>query len=301
MPSGCPAGHKETSGERRLTKNYHVKEWRLFFQITSKRNEVITMKIEWNEDKTKGTLSKEDIETLQGNFDKGFGKGKDSGLKEGRSAVLSELEPLGLNAENLKDEVPKIAQTVKDVKEGKVDPKVIQESELVQNLNTQLEQKQTAFDNLQKKHDDFKARAVIDRDLGNLANEFNAVDGKSKQVVELFKMEHDVVVGEDGKLTIKKDGNVLFDTNKGEPLSNKEIFETFTKDNPHLFKANGQAGGSGGGGTAVPSGAKLSDLKTPEQKTKFIQEHGSEAYRKLVDADLAERTKQITEGTQING
>ena len=74
------------------------------------------IQIEWSEDKTKATISKEDLEKLQANFDKGYGKGIEQGKKE----VLKHLSFLDVNEENFAEKIGKMKQTLTDLQNGKI-------------------------------------------------------------------------------------------------------------------------------------------------------------------------------------
>lgn len=250
------------------------------------------MNIKWNEDKTQATLTKADLEALQANsqnnFDKGYGKGAESGRKE----MLQNFAPLGINGDDLDGSISKIKETLEKFEKGQIPPEKLQESDVVKNLTSkledlkqQLEQKNGAYQTLESNFDTFKEETLVDSALSALASKHKALPEMDKKVAALFKMDYSIEVGDGNKLIIKQpNGNRLFDES-GSEAGLDYAFSQFAAANKPFFSANGQSGGSGGNGNGVPSGISRKDLKTPESKAAFVAEHGFEAYQKMVVAD----------------
>lgn len=247
------------------------------------------IQIEWSEDKTKATISKEDLEKLQANFDKGYGKGIEQGKKE----VLKHLSFLDVNEENFAEKIGKMKQTLTDLQNGKIPEDIkakLKDMDLVKDLQQKLEEKQKALEKVQNEFVSFKKRSLIDGKLLELAQKSNAID--PNDVAALFKQNYIVELTDDEKIVVKnQNGNVMF-TETGDEMGLEHVFEKFSKEKAHLFKATDR-GGSGGGGAGIPAGVTLKDLKADENKLhQFIQTHGMEAYKKLVDAELAQKQEE---------
>lgn len=244
----------------------------------------MSIKIEWNEDKTKATISKDYLETLQGNFDKGFGKGKESGRKEGREEVLSAVKPLGITEENLETAPKTIAEDLTKFRSGKIDPKILEESDVVKNLKEQLEKKDAHAKKLEESYNSFRQSQLIDSKIKDLAAENKAVD--ISDVLTSFKQNYSIELGKDDNIVIKNEKGTPLFNDKGDELTLSDVFKQFSAKKPHLFQAGGQNGGSGGGGGTPPSNVKFADLKTDADKAKYVEQHGLEAYQKLVQQNF---------------
>jgi hypothetical protein len=250
------------------------------------------MEIQWNDDHTLATISKDDLEILQGNFNKGYAKGTEKGRKE----VAALLEPLGIDPENVEEGLKAHRQKIKELEEGKTKSKIT-ETEAVKQLNEKIEslqeqfsKKSAAYDDLQKEGNRFKDEMLIERELLSLAGNETHQAVNPKQAMLLFRQDYGVEIGEDNKLVIKNgNGNTMFNEH-GDELTLPEIFKKFSADNGHLFKAGGSRGGSGGGpgDGKGPAGVKYSDLKGDAEKTKYVQDHGLDAYNKLVQNHAAD-------------
>lgn len=251
------------------------------------------MEIQWNDDHTLATIGKDDLETLQGNFNKGYAKGTEKGRKE----VAALLEPLGIDPEDIENGIKTHRQKIKELEEGSIPKSKITETEAVKQLNEkieslqeQLSQKSAAYNDLQQQSNQFKDEMLIERDLLALAGNDAHQAVNPKQAMLLFRQDYGIEIGENNKVVIKNgNGNVMFNEH-GDEITLGDAFKKFSADNGHLFKAGGSRGGSGGGpgDGKPPAGVKYSDLKSDSDKTKYVQEHGLDAYNKLVQNHAAD-------------
>lgn len=243
--------------------------------------------MEWNEDKTKVTLTKDEFEDQEkkiksatDKFNDGYGKGSDAGRKE----VYKILEPLGIDVTNLEGSLKSKFQLLTDIESGKY-PKEItdkfKETEVFKDLQTKLATKTTAHENLEKEFNSFRQKTLIDNKILALARDSKALN--AEDVNHLFKMNYQVEVGDNEKITIKKDGTPMFN-DKGDEMKLDDVFKIFATARPQLFEGNG-SGGSGGGGGGDFAGVTYKDLQNDsEKKMKFIKEKGQAEFQKLVDA-----------------
>lgn len=245
----------------------------------------------WNDEKTEVTLSKEDWESLQenlnGNFNKGYAKGTETGRKE----VLGKFDFLELDPEDLDGGIAKIRKNLVDAKEGKIPDEIlskkISESDVVKQLQAQLSKKDEILQSKERDFDSFKRQTLIDQQLLNLgaAKDHEAVN--PKQAAMLFASNYQIDVTDGNKLIIKNEnGTPMFDE-KGDEMPLGTVYAKFARENKHLFKAASSGGSGGGGNGGIPDGVSLDDFKSQEQKTAFIKQHGVEAYQKLVDAKIS--------------
>ncbi len=102
-----------------------------------------------------------------------------------------------------------------------------------------------------------------------------AIDDVIRRGREIFRLKGDAVVPMQGEHTIYGDDGIT-------PLTVKEWITNLAGSAPHLFKQSqgGGASNSGGSGGALNVKAKA-DFKNVTEKSKFITEHGMEAYLKL--------------------
>lgn len=248
--------------------------------------------MKWNEDKTEVTLTKAEYEDIDAKsksateqFNKGYGKGAESE----REKLNKILEPLGIDTKDIDGSLKSKFKLLTDIEAGKY-PKEItdkfKETEVFKDLQSKLTQKANAFTDLEKKHNDFVKKTLIDSKLIALATESKAIN--PEMVTAAFKLQHGIEIGENNNLIIKNENGTPIFNDKGEEMKIDDVFKTFSDKNKYLFEANG-AGGSGGGGDGPPVGVKLADLKTDKQKSDYIQKHGLENYQKLVDAQINEK------------
>lgn len=214
------------------------------------------------------------------NFTAGFAKGSEKTKGETLKELTGKLSFLNLDANDLDGSISKAQSRIKDLEKGKIG-----ESDEIKTLQTQLTEKQTAYDDLNSSFAQFKTSTLIDGTIKSLAIENNAVN--VNQVPLIFKNEFSIDLDDKNNVIVKnkETGQPMFD-GKGDPLTVKGLFEEkFKKDNPHLFKATGSGGGGGGGDKTDFSHVKtLKDFKTDEEKVQFQMENGMEAYNKLVVA-----------------
>ncbi len=233
-----------------------------------------------SEDGKQVTVAKEELESLEEaatqNFNKGYNKAKDKFLDEGRKQVLSKLDFLDIDADDFDGSIQNVKQTFESLKKSSG-----KGSEQIAALQEQLNKKTNALEKVEGEFNAFKTNMLIDNKVKDLAAQNKAVNPAHATL--LFKNEFPVEVDGDNVLVKNpQTGNPMFDE-KGDPVTLDKVFsEKFVKNNPHLFQGSGQ-GGSGGGGSDFGHVTKLSDLKSDSDKSKFIQQHGLEAYRNLID------------------
>jgi len=226
------------------------------------------IEIKWSEDGKLATITKEDLEKLQKNFNNGYSKGQESGKKE----IIKLFSFLELDEDKFESEISGIKQKLIDLKNGKL-PKEITDKlktseDVLKDLQTKLTEKTNAFDALQSDFDSYKRDTLIDGKLMELAQKSNAID--AREAANLFKINYNIEIGQDDKLIIKNlNGNTLF-TESGDELSIDQVFEKFNKDKTYLFKAK-DSGGSGGGEGAPGQPAKIRDMK-PEDFDKTVSD-----------------------------
>lgn len=242
------------------------------------------MNIEWNEDKTKGTLSAEDIKKLESNFNNGYGKGQETGKKD----IIKLFSFLEIDESNFESSIELIKQKLVDLKEGKL-PKEITDKikgseDVIKDLETKLAEKTGAFTSLQTSADAFKRSHLIDGRLIELGRrkETEAIDAQDAAI--LFKRQYSVELGETGNLVLKSpEGNAIF-TEAGDPLTIEQAFTKFAETKKALFKAAGN-GGSGGGGEGSADG----DINPWDKEHRNLTKQ-AEILKK--DPALAERLKK---------
>lgn len=232
------------------------------------------MNIEWNEDKTKGTLSAEDIKKLEGNFNNGYGKGMEVGKKE----IISKLSFLDVDENNFETSINGMKAKLLELKEGKL-PKEITDKikgseDVIRDLEKKLEEKTNAFSALQKNSEEFRRSQLIDGKLLELGRrkETEAIDPQDAAI--LFKLHYNVDIAEDDNLVLRdKSGNAIF-TEAGDPLSIDQAYAKFAESKKPLFKApsNGGSGGGGegGGGDKTISKAEF-DAKQPKERAAIME------------------------------
>jgi hypothetical protein len=123
-------------------------------------------------------------------------------------------------------------------------------------------------------------RELIDRALATAAAQAGCVETGVDDIVmrgrTVFKLDEN-----DRVLPMSEDGKIMYGAD-GEPIGIKEWMQTLAQKAPHLFKQSSGAGadnrGTKGGGPTVRSKA---DLATPGAKSKFIEEHGLDAFMAL--------------------
>lgn len=233
------------------------------------------MNIEWSEDGKKGTLSKEDIKKLEGNFNNGYGKGQEAGKKE----IIKLFSFLDIDESNFESSIGSIKQKLIDLKEGKL-PKEITDKikgseDVIKDLEKKLEEKSNAFAALQASHDTFKRSHLIDGKLIELGRrkETEAIDAQDAAI--LFKRQYNVELGEAGNLILKTpEGNAIF-TESGDPLTIEQAYTKFAESKKPLFKAasNGGSGGGGGEGGANKSISEADfNEKSPKERAALMAE-----------------------------
>lgn len=209
----------------------------------------MSINIKWNDDKTEATISKADLETLQNNFNNGFGKGNESGKKEGRAEVLKAFDFLTIDPDNIEQSIAPIKQQLLDIQAGKFPEelmKKVKDLDLVKDLQIKLQKKEEALAASESKLGSLKTSYLIDGKLLELggSDKHKAVDARA--AAQLFKSDYKIEIGEGDKVIIKNsNGNALFN-DKGDELSLDDVFAKFSTERPYLFSANG-TGGSGGG------------------------------------------------------
>ena len=245
------------------------------------------MKIEWNEDKTKATISKEDLETLQSapteQFNAGFEKGKGKGAKD----VLKHFDFLELDENDLAGSVKAMRKTMEDLKAGKFPDelmKKVKDLDIVKDLQSKLETAISDKNNLSQDFEGYKRNVLIDGQIKSLATRPDATDAiNADQVSRLFLADYKIEIEKENQISVQNLNGVPVLGQDGKPLGMEAVFNTWADKNPHLFKGNAQ-GGSGGGNNGLPGSTSYKDLKTDEQKAEFVGKHGAEAFQKLVQS-----------------
>lgn len=242
---------------------------------------------EEREGKKVAVLPVDDYEKLKASFDKGFGKG----IQKGREETLGKFGFLGLKpeelitekglSENLDTELAKIKPVFDDYAAGRLmsAEKLKDKDSALTALQQKLEERDKAFKSLEDKHEGFRKKTLVDSAIKNEAIRLKAFD--PEDVTEIFKRNHQVELTEDNRLVIKNQlGNPMFN-DKGEHLPLSDVFKQFAEKKAPYFQGQNTSG-SGDSDGIPPSGLTLKDLKTDEEKAKFVKEHGLEAYQALV-------------------
>lgn len=71
-----------------------------------------------------------------------------------------------------------------------------------------------------------------------------------KDIVTLFRATHQINIGEDGAITVSKDGQVLKDPGTAAPIGLDSIFNKFVDEKGYISKNGGRGGGNEGGSGA---------------------------------------------------
>lgn len=229
--------------------------------------------VKWNEDKTEATLSSADFENLQGNFDKGYKKGIETGQKK----TLELFSFLELDPNNLEAGIEPLKKQLLDIKAGKFPDelmKKIKDTDIVKDLQTKLEEKITKYQELETSFTTFKKSQLIDSKLLELGAASKAID--AKVAAQVFKNDYQVDLGDGDKIIIKNaNGNVLFNE-KGDELQLQDVFQKFTESRSYLFEGANR-GGSGGGGGNGTSGSKIIskaefNAKEPKERAELMSQ-----------------------------
>lgn len=249
------------------------------------------MKIEWNEDKTKATISKEDLESLQESpkeqFNAGFAKGKTQGSKD----ILKHFDFLELDENDLAGSVKSMRKTMEDLKAGKFPEelmKKVKDLDIVKDLQTKLESALSEKDKLNQDYEGYKRNVLIDGQIKSLATRPDSTNAiNADQVARLFLADFKIDLEKDNQISVQNLNGVPVLGQDGKPLGMEAVFTSWADKNPHLFQGN-KNGGSGGGPGGPPANTSYNDLKTDEQKAEFVGKHGLEAYQKMVQANIKE-------------
>lgn len=94
---------------------------------------------------------------------------------------------------------------------------------------------------------------------------------------QLFK------VNEEGSVVAMKDGELVYGESGVDPLTMREFGKTLSTTATHLFKSSAGGGAENTGNGQARGGTVRSkaDLKTPQEKAKYIGEHGRKAFLEL--------------------
>ena len=250
------------------------------------------MNVKWNEEKTEATLSKDDFEALQKQLADGFNNGYGKGSESGRKEMLAKFSFLNPDPDNLDASIASAKKTLEDVNSGKlVDASKVKDTDgRIKTLELELQKKTEAYDILETDTGAFKKKTLIGNKLLALGANAEHKAINPEQTAMLFQMDYKIEIDDGEGLTIKDQSGTPIFNEKAEKQTLDNIFKLYAGKNPHQFEGSG-TGGSGGGGDGVPAGVTLKDLKTDKEKSDFIQKHGSEEYKKLVDASIAENKK----------
>jgi len=170
--------------------------------------------------------------------------------------------------------------------EKQTPPEEVIESEVqkrLQRFTEENKRKLSEYEQMVAERDKRLGELLIGDSVSKAAAEAGAVDTALEDIKLRASMLFKVVDGE--VKAVDKDGDVVYGKDGVSPLTISEWLEDLRSNAPHLFKGNsggGSAGGASGnsGGTATKVRAR-SELKTPAEKSAFIEEHGMEAYLKL--------------------
>lgn len=101
-----------------------------------------------------------------------------------------------------------------------------------------------------------------------------AVDDVVRRGREMFRLKDDSVIP-------MANGQVVYGEDGLTPLSVKEWIGGLAASAPHLFKQSQGGGANNNGGGGSTQYRAKSDFKSASEKSKYISEHGMEAYVKL--------------------
>ena len=219
-------------------------------------------------------------------FNKGFGKGKETGTKE----VIGKLDFLELDPEKLDDSVNKIKQPFIDFKEGKIPEETLKKykdkDKAVETLQEQLRIKDEALTKRNAEFESYQKKMLIDNKLISLGGmkEHKAVNAEDAAL--LFQRKYKIEIKEGDKLTIYNENGTPLFSEKGDELPLDAVYANFASANPHLYETDSKGGSGGGDGLPVGDGVTFDDLKSDEQKAAYVAKYGFEQYKKLVDTKV---------------
>lgn len=252
----------------------------------------MSVSIEWNEDKTKATISKEDLEKLQGSFDKGFAKGKENALND----LLKHFDFLNIDSADLSGSAAKLKKQFEALDDPKKMAEMmkdkIKDLDIVKDLQTKLEAQSKKFDSLKGEYDGYQRKILIDQALQTLAT--TQTDNRKKAInpvtaIAAFRGLYQVDVKNGQAVILTPEGNPMFD-GVGKEVSVAQVFDQFAGAHPYLFEGSATTG-SGGQSPKDSAVRSYKDLKTDAAKAEYIQKHGRKAYQDLVDNEAAAMQK----------
>lgn len=144
-------------------------------------------------------------------------------------------------------------------------------------ISTLTNEKESAFNQLKS----FKNETIVNNSLLSVIPE-NVVLPKSDLLL-ILKNKFNFEADENGKILVKKDGEVLKNTTTLDPIPPKEIITKFFEENPTYLK--GVEGGAGGGDSGA-NGGKMTVDKYVEQAQKDGKNVNSEEFIKELEQKI---------------
>lgn len=218
---------------------------------------------------------------------------KDDGIKAGKEIGRKEVrEAAGLDEKIGKDPA-KIAEAIskKAVDDAKVAPdkKVAELTEQVNLLQAKVSEKDTEIANSKK----VASEAALDRRILAAFPKERIEGMEDEDFLTIIKRNHSFEE-EDGKMVVKKDGQIIRDTKTTNPLGMKEAVEKIFADKKWNKEATPAGGGRGAGDQGGSGGVfkKRSEVIAHyEAQGKSIQgEHSGEIVAKLGELAKADPT-----------
>jgi hypothetical protein len=210
--------------------------------------------------------------------------GVEMAVKDARTKLGLDFE--GKTIDNLLDAHGK--KTLTDAKDelGEPDTKIAELKKDNDLLRGNLTKKDEEIVSLKSNMETTQTQLEIDQKLNSvIPDNLNISNGDA---LILFKNKHDVSLGDNKELVIRKDGEVLKNSENANPLSAKEVMTDFAT--PFVTKPGGGGGGDdepGGGGGTDALGAF-----TKEMKEKGHDE-GSQAFNMEMQKRIANGTLKI--------
>ncbi|WP_448506608.1 hypothetical protein [Immundisolibacter sp.] len=172
-------------------------------------------------------------------------------------------------------------QKLKDKKlidAGKIDELV---EERVKEMRKKLEQERDGYKDQFSTARSRLEKVLIDNEASRYAVEMGCVETALDDIVMRARAQF-TLDNDDRAIAVDGDHKV-YGADGVTPLSIKEWMAGLVKRAPHLFKqsSGGGAAGSGGGPNSGATIKSKADLKGPVEKSKFIAEHGYDAFMKL--------------------
>lgn len=198
-----------------------------------------------------------------------------AGLKNKRDELLIKLKSAKKDGDN--DEVRALKARIEELELGGDDGKgknKTETEELRRRIEEQANRKVSEAEEKATKAQQQRDKVIVDAALRKGASEVKVMDGLTDSVMALIKSKHTVEVNEDGEAEID-----------GQSVS--EFMKDWAKTDigkHHIAAQDNRGGGSNGNYRLAGQAGSIktkADLKTPADKSAFIEEHGLDAFKAL--------------------